>query len=218
MEVFLTSKSREIARSAIGFFKVALVTLPKTAMESRLEKLIPNLMVWSHEPKGHFRIKVKALMERLIRKFGYDAILQATPKEDHKLLINIRKTRERKKRGKELMEETIDDEIIKVIPSLKVINDSQRMDNPPTTKSFTVVKVNYLIRRMTFLNHRNLEEELRNKIRLSVKGEIIRSISLIPIRSHTSRLVNQSRQTKNFDAVLKLLDVLQHSSPLKMVV
>jgi ribosomal RNA-processing protein 12 len=105
MEVFLTSKSREITRSAIGFMKVAVLSLPKEIMEQRLEKLIPNLMVWSHESKGHFRVKVKNLLERMIRKFGYDTILRYTPEEDHKLLINIRKMRERKKRGKELVEE-----------------------------------------------------------------------------------------------------------------
>src|SRR5437667_6755712 len=83
MEVFLTSKSREIARSTIGFMKVALVILPKEIIEPRLEKLVPNLMVWSHESKGHFRVKVKSLMERMIRKFGYDAIVKQTPEEDH---------------------------------------------------------------------------------------------------------------------------------------
>lgn len=100
MELFLTSKSREIARSAIGFMKVALVSLPKEVMEPRLENLVPNLMVWSHETKGHFRVKVKGLMERMIRKFGYESILRFTPEEDHKLIINIRKVRERRKRGK----------------------------------------------------------------------------------------------------------------------
>jgi ribosomal RNA-processing protein 12 len=106
MEVFLTSKSREIARSAIGFIKVALVSLPKEVMESRLEKLVPNLMVWSHETKGHFRVKVKSLMERMIRRFGFDTIIQYTPEADHKLLVNIRKTKERKKKGQEAIEET----------------------------------------------------------------------------------------------------------------
>jgi ribosomal RNA-processing protein 12 len=106
MEVFLTSKSREIARSAIGFIKVALVSLPKEVMESRLEKLVPNLMVWSHETKGHFRVKVKSLMERMIRRFGFDTIIQYTPEADHKLLVNIRKTKERKKKDKEAIEET----------------------------------------------------------------------------------------------------------------
>ena len=105
MEVFLTSKSREIARSAIGFVKVALVSMPKEVLEKRLEKLIPNLMVWSHESKGHFRIKVKNLMDRMIRKFGYETLLRYTPEEDHKLLVNIRKTRDRKKRGKQAVKE-----------------------------------------------------------------------------------------------------------------
>jgi ribosomal RNA-processing protein 12 len=111
MEVFLTSKSREIARSAIGFIKVALVSLPKEIMDPRLEKLIPNLMVWSHETKGHFRVKVKSLMERIIRRFGYDTVIQYTPEADHKLLVNIRKTRERRKRGKEAIEGNTEGEI-----------------------------------------------------------------------------------------------------------
>jgi ribosomal RNA-processing protein 12 len=117
MEVFLTSKSREIARSAIGFIKVALVTLPKKVMIGRLDKLIPNLMVWSHETKGHFRVKVKTLMERMIRRFGYDTVLQYTPEDDRKLIINIRKTRERRKRGKEAVEEAAEEQTTKVLSS-----------------------------------------------------------------------------------------------------
>jgi ribosomal RNA-processing protein 12 len=123
MEVFLTSKSREIARSAIGFIKVALVILPKEVMEPRLEKLLPNLMVWSHETKGHFRVKVKGLVERMIRKFGYDLILRYTPEEDHKLLINIRKTREQKKRGKEMANEDVEDDTAKALPLLIYVPD-----------------------------------------------------------------------------------------------
>ena len=107
VELFLTSKSREIARSAIGFMKVAAVSLSKESMERRLEKLIPNLMVWSHESKGHLRVKVKGLMERMMRKFGYDTIAQFTPEEDRKLLVNIRKTKERRKKGKAVK---VDDE------------------------------------------------------------------------------------------------------------
>jgi ribosomal RNA-processing protein 12 len=114
MEVFLTSKSREIARSAIGFIKVALVSVPKEVLEKMLDKLIPNLMVWSHEAKGHFRIKVKTLMERMMRKFGYETLVKYTPEEDHKLLINIRKTRDRKKRGKLEIMEAEEEEIEKV--------------------------------------------------------------------------------------------------------
>jgi ribosomal RNA-processing protein 12 len=112
IQVFLASKSREIARSAIGFVKVCVVSLPREILESRLDKLIPNLMVWSHESKGHFRIKVKNLMERMIRRFGYENVLKYTPEEDHKLLANIRKSKERKKKNMEMVEEV--DETVKV--------------------------------------------------------------------------------------------------------
>jgi ribosomal RNA-processing protein 12 len=104
--------------------KVALVSLPKEMMERRLEKLIPNLMVWSHETKGHFRVKVKGLLERMIRKFGYDAIIQYTPEEDRKLLVNIRKTRERKRRGKEAIEEAVEAETVKVFSCLRPCADN----------------------------------------------------------------------------------------------
>ena|SRR5262245_57458958 len=123
MELFLTSKSREIARSAIGFMKVALVSLPTEITEKRLEKLIPNLMVWSHENKGHFRVKVKGLLERMIRKFGYDTVLKFTPEDDHKLLIHIRKTKERKKRGKLVVLEEGDKQSIAKVASPTTIRN-----------------------------------------------------------------------------------------------
>lgn len=132
MEVFLTSKSREIARSAIGFIKVALVSIPKEVLEKILDKLIPNLMVWSHEARGHFRIKVKTLMERMMRKFGYDTLVKYTPEEDHKLLINIRKTRDRKKRGRLEAMEAEEEEIAKVPVSVTFLINSRRRFNQST--------------------------------------------------------------------------------------
>jgi ribosomal RNA-processing protein 12 len=132
MEVFLTSKSREIARSAIGFIKVVLVSVPKEVLEKILDKLIPNLMVWSHEARGHFRIKVKTLMERMMRKFGYDTLVKYTPEEDHKLLINIRKTRDRKKRGRLEAMEAEEEEITKVPVSVTFLTNSRRRFNQST--------------------------------------------------------------------------------------
>jgi ribosomal RNA-processing protein 12 len=40
--------------------------------------------------------------------------MKYTPEEDRKLLINIRKTRERKKRGKELTVEEVEEDTAKV--------------------------------------------------------------------------------------------------------
>jgi ribosomal RNA-processing protein 12 len=101
LDIFLESKNREIVASVLGFIKVCAISLPKEMMEPRFKTLIPRLMVWSHEHKAHFKAKVKHIIERLVRRFGVEAIDRCTPEEDKKLIANIRKTRERRKRKKE---------------------------------------------------------------------------------------------------------------------
>jgi ribosomal RNA-processing protein 12 len=101
MDLFLTSNNREIVRSVLGFVKVCVISLPTNLMLPRLTTLIPNLMVWSHEHKAHFKAKVKHILERMIRRFGVDVVNKNCPEEDRKLITNIRKTKERNKRQKD---------------------------------------------------------------------------------------------------------------------
>lgn len=101
MDLFLTSNNREVVRSVLGFIKVCVISLPVTLMQPRLQTLIPNLMVWSHEHKAHFKAKVKHILERMIRRFGVDIVNKFCPEEDRKLIANIRKMKERNKRHKD---------------------------------------------------------------------------------------------------------------------
>ncbi len=105
MDLFLTSSNREIVRSVLGFVKVSVISLSTSLMLPRLESLIPNLMVWSHEHKAQFRVKVKNIIERMIRRFGIDVVEKWCPEADKRLISNIRKTRERRKRRKDAGEE-----------------------------------------------------------------------------------------------------------------
>ncbi|KAK5112023.1 hypothetical protein LTR62_004557 [Meristemomyces frigidus] len=98
MDLFLTSNNREIVRSVLGFVKVCVISLPTELMLPRLETLVPNLVVWSHEHKAQFKAKVKHIFERMIRRFGVEMIERCTPEADKKLIANIRKTRDRRKR------------------------------------------------------------------------------------------------------------------------
>ncbi|KAI9677884.1 MAG: hypothetical protein M1829_002381 [Trizodia sp. TS-e1964] len=100
MDLFLTSSSREIVRSCLGFVKVAVISLPNSLILPKLQSLIPNLMVWSHEHKAHFKSKVKHILERMIRRFGVTVVERNTPEDDKKLIANIRKSKERAKRKK----------------------------------------------------------------------------------------------------------------------
>lgn len=98
VELFLTHNSREIAKSAIGFVKVEVLSLPEELVRTNLKELLAKLMKWSHEHKGHFKSKVKHILERLIRKFGIEAVEEAIPEDDRKLVANIKKSRARAKK------------------------------------------------------------------------------------------------------------------------
>lgn len=100
VELFLTSNNREIVRSVLGFVKVAVVILPDDALRPRLSALVPNLMAWNKEHKGRLRSKVKGIIDRLVRRFGAPLMENLVGEEDRKLVVNIRKQRERNKRKK----------------------------------------------------------------------------------------------------------------------
>lgn len=100
MDLFLTSSNREIVRSVLGFVKVAIISLPESIVKPKLETLVPGLMSWSREHKAQFRAKVKHILERAIRRFGFEAIEKHCPEDDKKFINNIRKTKERRKRHK----------------------------------------------------------------------------------------------------------------------
>lgn len=100
VELFLTSNNREIVRSVLGFVKVAVVVLSDEELRPRLNTLVPNLMVWSKEHKGRLKSKVKGILDRLIRRFGAAPLEELVGEADRKLVVNIRKLRERRKKKK----------------------------------------------------------------------------------------------------------------------
>lgn len=110
VELFLTSNNREIVRSVLGFVKVAVVVLPDEELRARLNSLVPNLMVWSKEHKGRLRSKVKGILDRLIRRFGAAPVEELVGEADRKLVVNIRKLRERRKKKKNSEQDGEDDE------------------------------------------------------------------------------------------------------------
>ncbi|GAA5912876.1 hypothetical protein JCM5296_003893 [Sporobolomyces johnsonii] len=98
--VFLSSANREIVKAAIGFIKVAIVSLPSALVTPSLPTLVPALINWSHEHSNHFKVKIRHLLERMIRKYGYNEVERYVPEDDKKLVSNIRKRQARSKKKK----------------------------------------------------------------------------------------------------------------------
>lgn len=108
MLVYLESTNREIAKAALGFCKVAVLTLPPQHMEQALPMLVPVLLQMRHVHKNHFKGQVRHLMERLLRRFGEEAVEAHVDAENQRLIVNIRKRKERAKRRKNAQAEDDD--------------------------------------------------------------------------------------------------------------
>lgn len=66
----LSSQSREVVKAAFGFIKITIRVLPSADLVPHLEDLIAGVLQWSSDPKSHFRLKARVIIERLCRKFG----------------------------------------------------------------------------------------------------------------------------------------------------
>jgi len=98
---FLSSPNREIVKSILGFVKLAIHTLPVDLLRPHLKDLVPALLTWSHDHKNHFKVKVRHIFERILRRFSWEEVYSCAGKEEaSKVLINIKKRKERSKRKK----------------------------------------------------------------------------------------------------------------------
>ena len=109
-EIFLTfleylkSANREIVKSTLGFVKLFIHSQPPDALLPHLDQIVSVLLRWSHDHKNHFKEKVRHIFERLIRRCGWESVYAAAgegvDEEAAKVLINIKKRKERAKRKK----------------------------------------------------------------------------------------------------------------------
>lgn len=99
--VFVTSNNREIVKSALGYIKLAIHTMPVDLLQPHLKQLVPALLHWSHDHKNHFKAKVRHIFERMLRRFSWEDVYSCAGEEDaRKVLLNIKKRKERAKRKK----------------------------------------------------------------------------------------------------------------------
>ena len=116
--VFLSSANREIVKSAIGFVKLAIHTLPTEVLRPHLKDLVVTLLAWSHDHKNHFKVKVRHIFERMLRRFGFDEVYGcASDQEAAKVLVNIKKRKDRAKRKKAARADEEDEEEVRYLIS-----------------------------------------------------------------------------------------------------
>ncbi|EGC37496.1 hypothetical protein DICPUDRAFT_149879 [Dictyostelium purpureum] len=104
--VLLASPNREIVKAVFGLVRVVIASFKDAkVIESNLEVLINGLAKWGGIDKNYFRVIIQILLERLIKRFGYDQIYPLVPEDFKKVITNIRKKNEKKEKLREQLKD-----------------------------------------------------------------------------------------------------------------
>ena len=85
--------NREVVKASLGFIKVAAVRLPQAELAAQLPSLVPALLAPCDTEDGfnRFRSKVRVVVERLVKRCGWQAVEAVTPELHSALLQHMRR-------------------------------------------------------------------------------------------------------------------------------
>ena len=63
--------------------------------------MLEGMLLWASDSKNRFKLKVRAVVERMARRCGFDAVAAAFPASDARLLAHIRKEQGRKQKRRD---------------------------------------------------------------------------------------------------------------------
>lgn len=83
--------AQEVVKAALTYIKVGLISLPSEAVRPMLTQLLPAMLLHSATKHPHLKMQVRYVVERLVKRFGYDEIAACTPETHQRLLVHLRK-------------------------------------------------------------------------------------------------------------------------------
>ncbi|KAI5277518.1 Rrp12-Like Protein [Manis pentadactyla] len=108
--LLLASRTRDVVKSALGFIKVAVVVMDVAHLAKQVQLVMEAIGKLSDDMRRHFRMKLRNLFTKFIRKFGFELVKGLLPEEYHKVLLNIRKAEARAKRHRVLNQAAMEEE------------------------------------------------------------------------------------------------------------
>eukprot|EP00571_Detonula_confervacea_P014457 CAMPEP_0172305402 /NCGR_PEP_ID=MMETSP1058-20130122/6707_1 /TAXON_ID=83371 /ORGANISM="Detonula confervacea, Strain CCMP 353" /LENGTH=1524 /DNA_ID=CAMNT_0013016997 /DNA_START=113 /DNA_END=4687 /DNA_ORIENTATION=+ len=97
--VLFDDSSREVTKSVIGFVRVSVAAMTREQLEPLLPEVVGGLMKYN-KGKDRFRAKIKIILKKLVRVYGYEVIAPLVPEEHARLITHMRKLSERAARRK----------------------------------------------------------------------------------------------------------------------
>ncbi|XP_077114405.1 RRP12-like protein [Ranitomeya variabilis] len=106
--LLLSSKTREVVKAALGFIKVIIFVMDLKVLSRHLQMMMEAIGSINQDVRRHFRVKLKNIFTKFIRKFGFDLVKDMLPVDYHKVLVNIRKAEAKNKKRKALKQAASD--------------------------------------------------------------------------------------------------------------
>ncbi|XP_075790591.1 RRP12-like protein [Pelodiscus sinensis] len=100
--LLLGSRTRDVVKAALGFLKVALLLLDTQLLATHVQMMLEALGRLTDDMRRHFRMKLRNLFTKFIRKFGLELVQGLLPAEFHRVLANIRKAEARSRKQRAL--------------------------------------------------------------------------------------------------------------------
>ena len=80
---------KEVVKAVVSFVRICVAACPMEGLEPLLPSVLETL--FASNSKVRFRAKIKIILKKLCRKFGYDKILALAPVTDRRLITHIQK-------------------------------------------------------------------------------------------------------------------------------
>lgn len=101
VSMLLRTKSREVVKSVLAFLSMYVTTLDSGVLHAELPRVIESLLIWANDTKNRFRLKIRHILEKIIRILGMDEVTKYIPEEHLPLIRYIRKQKSQEKRKRE---------------------------------------------------------------------------------------------------------------------
>jgi len=91
--------SREVTKSMVVFVRVSVSAASSEQLEPLLSDILNGVLKY-HRGKDRFREKIKIIIKKLVKLFGFEALKPFVPQSDSRLLTHMRKLSEREAKRK----------------------------------------------------------------------------------------------------------------------
>ena len=107
--LLVTSQSREVVIPSVSFLLVFVAKCPVLESAKFCQKIVQAVCKMTEDCKRHCRLKTRYLLDRLVRKFGYEVVKGLVDKEDETTLKRLKNIKKQQMRKKNLDQENEED-------------------------------------------------------------------------------------------------------------